>query len=139
MNKSSNSLGFETAASPATSEEVRKEVLNFAIVGGGPTGIEFAAELHDLVHEDLVVLYPSLIPLVRISVYDVAPKILSMFDASLATFATQKYKRDGIEIKTEHHIQSLRPGSPGSNPDDVTENSVTYTLKTKEEGEVGIG
>lgn len=29
------------------------------IVGGGPTGVEVAAELHDLITEDLVKLYPD--------------------------------------------------------------------------------
>ena len=32
---------FETAALPTTSDEVRKQLLNFAVVGGGPTGIEW--------------------------------------------------------------------------------------------------
>lgn len=29
-------------------------------VGGGPTGVELAAEMHDYVNEDLVHLFPSL-------------------------------------------------------------------------------
>lgn len=130
---------FETAASPTTSDKVRKEVLTFAIVGGGPTGIEFAAELHDLVHEDLVRIYPNLIPLVQICVYDVAPQILSMFDKSLSEYATKKYARDGIQIMTSHHILALRLGSPDQKPEDVDSSTATYTVTTKQEGDVGIG
>lgn len=37
---------FEQAASPNLSDTERRALLHFAIVGGGPTGIEFAAELH---------------------------------------------------------------------------------------------
>ena len=37
----------------------RKKLLSFVIVGGGPTGVEVAAELHDLITEDLVKLYPD--------------------------------------------------------------------------------
>ena len=99
------------------------------------TGVEFAAELYDLCHEDLQKVYPTLIPRIKISIYDVAPKILPMFDAKLAGYATQKFKRDGIAIKTEHHIEGLHPGVPGS-PDN---SGGCYTLKTKEDGEVGIG
>jgi NADH dehydrogenase FAD-containing subunit len=40
---------FETAALPTTSEEMKKQLLNFAVVGGGPTGIEWSAELHDII------------------------------------------------------------------------------------------
>jgi NADH dehydrogenase FAD-containing subunit len=66
-----------TATKPLTDEE-KSELLHFAIVGGGPTGIEFAAELHDLIHDDLATIYPDLVPFVRITVYDVAPKVLPM-------------------------------------------------------------
>jgi NADH:ubiquinone reductase (non-electrogenic) len=31
---------------PGQSEEERKRLLSFLVVGGGPTGVEFAAELH---------------------------------------------------------------------------------------------
>lgn len=37
---------FEQAASPNLTDTERRALLHFAIVGGGPTGIEFAAELH---------------------------------------------------------------------------------------------
>ncbi|KAL0354206.1 UNVERIFIED_CONTAM: External alternative NAD(P)H-ubiquinone oxidoreductase B1, mitochondrial [Sesamum angustifolium] len=39
---------FEKAVLPELTEEERKINLHFVIVGGGPTGVEFAAELHDL-------------------------------------------------------------------------------------------
>jgi NADH dehydrogenase len=32
---------FEAAALPTTSEEMKRTLLNFAVVGGGPTGIEW--------------------------------------------------------------------------------------------------
>lgn len=35
---------FETASLPTTPDAVRKQLLHFAVVGGGPTGIEFSAE-----------------------------------------------------------------------------------------------
>ncbi|KAK6512644.1 hypothetical protein TWF481_001526 [Arthrobotrys musiformis] len=128
---------FETASLPTTSDYLRKRLLNFAIVGGGPTGVEFAAELFDLCHEDLSRLYPTLIPYVKISIYDVAPKILPMFDAKLANYALNLFKRDGIQIKTEHHIQELRRGLPDSSDD--RNDAGCLTLTTQEEGDIGVG
>lgn len=84
---------FEQAALPNASDAERKRLLHFAVVGGGPTGIEFAAELHDLVHEDLAKLYPELMPHVAITIYDIAPKVLPMFDRNLAAYATNIFKR----------------------------------------------
>jgi NADH dehydrogenase len=45
---------FEQASLPTTTEEERKRLLNFVVCGGGPTGVEFAAELYDFLTEDLV-------------------------------------------------------------------------------------
>jgi len=53
---------FERAALPATTDEERKKLLSFIVVGGGPTGVEVAAELYDMIHEDLSSLYDWLIP-----------------------------------------------------------------------------
>jgi hypothetical protein len=38
-----------------TPEEERRKLLSFVVVGGGPTGVEVAAELYDMIHEDLSV------------------------------------------------------------------------------------
>lgn len=88
---------FEFASLPIPTE-MKQQLLRFAIVGGGPTGMEFAAELHDLICEDIMGIYPELTPLVEISVYDVAPKVLSMFDQSLEEYATETFRREGIKF-----------------------------------------
>lgn len=133
---------FEFASLPIP-REMKRQLLRFAIVGGGPTGMEFAAELHDLICEDLVRIYPELTSLVEISVYDVAPKVLSMFDQSLEEYATETFRREGIKIKTSHHVQALKFGLPNLRADksgDIVHNSYgCHTLTIKEEGEVGVG
>lgn len=129
---------FEAAALPTTPDAIKKNLLNFAIVGGGPTGIEFAAELHDLIAEDLDRMYPELIPFHKISVYDVSAKVLPMFDESLTKYATEAFRREGITIKTSHHVEGLKPGAPGNSPDSHADYAC-YTLNVKEEGEVGVG
>jgi NADH dehydrogenase FAD-containing subunit len=129
---------FEAAALPTTTDEQRRHLLNFAIVGGGPTGIEFSAELHDIIAEDLARIYPDLIPFHKITVYDVAKKVLPMFDEKLAKYAMENFAREGIDIKTDHHVEELRPGVPGEK-DSSTGDHKVYTLKVKEGGEVGVG
>ncbi|KAL2164468.1 hypothetical protein VTH06DRAFT_3684 [Thermothelomyces fergusii] len=103
---------FEQCAYPRgsdyLSDDDKRQLLHFAIVGGGPTGIEFAAELHDLIRDDLAPIYPELAPLVSITVYDVAPKVLPMFDQALAKYAMDTFARQNIMVKTEHHLERLR-------------------------------
>ena len=39
----------------------KKRLLSFVVVGGGPTGVEFTAELSDFIHQDLVRYYPEVL------------------------------------------------------------------------------
>ncbi|XP_022860067.1 external alternative NAD(P)H-ubiquinone oxidoreductase B1, mitochondrial-like isoform X2 [Olea europaea var. sylvestris] len=91
---------FEKAVLPELTEEERKTNLHFVIVGGGPTGIEFAAELHDFLHEDLLKIYPLAKDLVKITVIQSGDHILNMFDERICSFAEQKFQRDGIDVLT---------------------------------------
>lgn len=99
---------FELASDPCTSEEEKAALLHFAVVGGGPTGIELSAELHDFLKYDVAKLYPKLKPYAKLSVYDVAEKILGSFDSRLREYATKKFWRDGTEIKTGTKIQEVK-------------------------------
>ncbi|KAE8696614.1 External alternative NAD(P)H-ubiquinone oxidoreductase B1 [Hibiscus syriacus] len=98
---------FEKAVLPGLTEEERRINLHFVIVGGGPTGVEFAAELHDFVKEDLVNLYPSVKDLVKITVVQSGDHILNMFDERISCFAEQKFSRDGIDVQTGCRVISL--------------------------------
>jgi NADH:ubiquinone reductase (non-electrogenic) len=95
---------FERASLPYLDEEERKKNLHFVVVGGGPTGVEFAAELHDFVTEDLSKLYPSIQHLVKISLIEAADHILTMFDKRITEFAEDKFGRDGIDVKTGYKV-----------------------------------
>nr|GMC72851.1 external alternative NAD(P)H-ubiquinone oxidoreductase B2, mitochondrial-like [Ipomoea batatas]GME02633.1 external alternative NAD(P)H-ubiquinone oxidoreductase B2, mitochondrial-like [Ipomoea batatas] len=91
---------FERANLPSVPEEEKKRLLNFVVVGGGPAGVEFAAELHDLVTEDLFKLYPHLKEYVKITLLEAGGHILNMFDKRITAFAEEKFRRDGINLKT---------------------------------------
>ncbi|KAM3689528.1 hypothetical protein ACB098_09G054500 [Castanea mollissima] len=91
---------FERASLPSISEEEKKRILHFVVVGGGPTGVEFAAELHDYVYDDLVKLYPQSKDYVKITLIEAGDHILNMFDKRISAFAEEKFQRDGINVKT---------------------------------------
>ncbi|KAL6845265.1 hypothetical protein ACP4OV_024760 [Aristida adscensionis] len=95
---------FERASLPNLTEEERKKNLHFVIIGGGPTGVEFAAELHDFVKEDLAKLYPDVQKYVNISLIEAGGHILTMFDKRITQFAEEKFKRNGIDVKTNFKV-----------------------------------
>lgn len=130
---------FELASLPITPEAAKAHLLHFAIVGGGPTGMEFAAELSDLIHQDLSKIYPDLRQYIKITLFDVAPKVLPMFDSALSDYAVKTYSRQNIDIKTSHHVELLRKGLPDDPEAEANQAALPkghiYTLRTTEGGE----
>ncbi|KAK1283977.1 hypothetical protein QJS10_CPB21g00740 [Acorus calamus] len=98
---------LEKANLPNLSEEEKRKNLQFVIVGGGPTGVEFAAELHDFLTEDVGKIYPNIRDLVRITVVEAGGHILSMFDKRITAFAEQKFQREGIDVKLGYKVTKV--------------------------------
>ena len=90
---------FEDANLPGLSEEEIRDKLRFVICGGGPTGVEFAAELHDLLQEDIKKKYPDLLQYAEIILVDAAEKILSSFSKKLSEYAMKVFNRAKIDLK----------------------------------------
>ena len=91
---------FEQASEPNISPERRRNLLHFVVVGGGPTGVEFAAELHDFVMKEVRACYPSLMGAVSITLVDAADHILGAFDKSLSDYTTRHFQRQNIRVRT---------------------------------------
>ncbi|KAG4967667.1 hypothetical protein AAZX31_12G101500 [Glycine max] len=113
---------FEKAVLPSLSDDERRSNLHFVVVGGGPTGVEFAAELHDYVQEDLIKLYPTVKDKVKITLIQSGDHILNMFDERISSFAEQKFTRDGVEVQTGCRV--------------VAVNDKDITVKVKSTGDV---
>lgn len=80
--------------------------MTFVIVGAGPTGVEFTAELRDFIESDVPKFYPHLLPFVRIKLVEASDRVLTMFDEALQqeavkrlTEAPQKLLEQGLIAK----------------------------------------
>ena len=90
---------FERASLPDITPERARELLTFVFVGAGPTGVELAAELHDMVQQDVARLYPaSLLKHVSIEIVDLQDFVLSTYDRRIAEYATAQFKRQNIVL-----------------------------------------
>ncbi|CAP67418.1 uncharacterized protein PODANS_1_24200 [Podospora anserina S mat+] len=112
---------LELACLPTTSDEDRKRLLSFVVSGGGPTGVEFAAELYDLLNEDLIQLFPRLLRN-EISVHLIQSRdhILNTYDETLSTYAEERFARDQVEVLVNSRVS------------EVKEDSIVFTQKQKD-------
>jgi len=72
----------EAASRAGVSAADRRRLLSFVVCGGGPTGVEFSAELHDLLTQDVGRLYPELLPDISLTIIE-GRELLGAFDQSL--------------------------------------------------------
>eukprot|EP00891_Asterochloris_glomerata_P001208 jgi/Astpho2/1208/Aster-08175 len=102
---------FELAALPTTSPAERERLLTFVIVGGGPTGVELAAEIHDMIAEDMSSYFPNLKKLAKVKVIDTHDHILSAYDRQIAVYATEQFNRQGINLVLNCRVNAVEPGA----------------------------
>lgn len=89
---------FEWVASAQLSDAEAKAALAFVFVGGGPTGAECAAEVHDLIFQDLARMYSArVMDAVSVHVVD-GKELLGGFDEKLQAYAKQRFQRQSIHL-----------------------------------------
>jgi NADH dehydrogenase len=81
---------FEKASLPTISETERQRLLTFVVCGGGPTGVEFAAEMYDLVTEDMAKYFPHLSDYVQVYIVQSQDHILNTYDLRISKYAQDK-------------------------------------------------
>lgn len=85
------------ASIPGRDPAERARLLHVAVVGGGPTGVEFAGELADFVRRDLSKIDPNRARDVRITLIE-ADQLLGSFDTKLREYAALKLTRAGVHL-----------------------------------------
>lgn len=101
---------LETACLPTTSDEERRRLLSFVVCGGGPTGVEFAAEVFDLLNEDLPKAFPKLLRQeLSVHVIQSRSNILNTYDERISEYATQRFKKDDIDVLTNSRVVKILP------------------------------
>jgi NADH dehydrogenase len=100
-------LAFEAAESE-TDLKRQRELLTFAIVGAGPTGVELAGAIAELARYALVRDFRHIDPkTARVVLIEANPEILKAFPPRLAAAARTKLERLGVEVKTGVRVESV--------------------------------
>jgi NADH:ubiquinone reductase (H+-translocating) len=92
-------LAFEKAETETDHDE-RRRLLNFIIVGGGPTGVEMAGAIAELAKRALASDFRAIDPReARVILIEAGPRVLTPFDLSLSEAAKKLLEKLGVEVR----------------------------------------
>jgi NADH dehydrogenase len=100
-------LAFERAES-AENAQARAAWLNFAVVGGGPTGVELAGTLAEIARHTLRDEFRRIDPAeAKVRLIEAGPRVLSTFPESLSERARAQLEELGVEVVTGTPVNAI--------------------------------
>jgi NADH dehydrogenase len=100
---------FEQAACEED-PELRQTWLTFTIVGGGPTGVEFAGALMELIHGSLDRDFPHLdLRQVRVVLLEASDRLLEGMPGKLSDYAMKRLNKMGIDVRLKSQVVKITP------------------------------
>ncbi|MBE9166142.1 NAD(P)/FAD-dependent oxidoreductase [Pleurocapsales cyanobacterium LEGE 06147] len=100
---------FERAAY-VTEESQRRQLLTFVIVGGGPTGVELAGALIELIKQPLARDYPLIDPRqARVILLHSGERLLGKLPEHLGNYTCRQLRRRGVRVHLQTRVSSVTP------------------------------
>jgi len=101
-------ISFERAET-ADTEEDRKRLLTFIVIGGGPTGVEMAGAIAEIARHALRYDFRHIDPRsARILLIEGGPRILPAFPEDLSAYAQRSLEKMGVEVMTSSMVTDVR-------------------------------
>lgn len=101
---------FEVAEKE-TNIEKQKELLTFAIVGAGPTGVELAGTIVEIAQHTLASEFRHIDPSkTRVLLIEAGPKVLAAFNDELSKKAEEDLEELGVEILKNTRVTEITEG-----------------------------
>jgi NADH dehydrogenase len=89
----------------------RERLMTIAIVGGGPTGVELAGALADLIHRSLKSNFRRIdTSKLRVILIENSPKILEHYNPDQSDYAKQRLQHLGVEVRNETRVMDVQKG-----------------------------
>lgn len=95
------------AASHEPDSAVRKQLLSFVIVGGGPTGVELAGQLADMLHHEMRDLYQQIdYDEISITLVDAGDRLLKQFHPEVSHLAEKRLREMRVNVRLNTRVAS---------------------------------
>ena len=97
---------FELAIAAGADE--RRRLLTFVVAGGGPTGVEYAGALSELIHGPLMRDFPGLLSEeIRIELVEAGPTVLSAMPERLRDYVLERLGRRRVSVRLGTAVEAV--------------------------------
>jgi NADH dehydrogenase len=104
-------LAFESAEYECSDEE-RRAALTFAIVGGGPTGVELAGAIKEIAAQTIPEDFRRIdTTTARVVLFQGGDRLLEAFPPELSDRAKRDLEAMGVEVRLNCRVTNVRPGA----------------------------
>lgn len=129
--RSSLLLAFERAES-SDDEAVRKRLMTFVIVGGGPSGVELAGSIAELARHTLARDFRRIDPQsTTVILLEEGARILSTFPKSLSAYAARRLGSLGVTVRVNCAVKNITAESVDAAGDIIPSGLTIWTAGVK--------
>lgn len=101
-------LSIYERAENEVNPEVRSSLLNFVVVGGGPTGVELAGAIADISRTVLLNDFKNIDPTqTRVVLIEAGQRVLAQFSEELSIRAKKDLEDMGVEVRTSTRVEKI--------------------------------
>jgi NADH dehydrogenase len=119
-------LAFELAEREAD-EAIRRPLLTFVIIGGGPTGVELAGAIAEISRQVIVSDFRRIDPReARIILVEAGPRILPTFDERLAARAVHALEARGVEVLAGKPVRAVETESVHFDGSEISAHTIIW-------------
>lgn len=91
---------------PIDSEE-RKRLQHFVVCGGGPTGVELAAEIKDYIVQDLSKIIPGIEKEMKVTLIEAQANVLATFHPRLIEYTKEVFREQELELRCNTMVKKV--------------------------------
>ena len=124
-------LAFELAETEPDTDE-RRRLLNFVVVGGGPTGVEMAGAIAELAKRALAMDFRTIDPRsARIVLVEAGDRLLKSFHESLSQSARRALEHLGVEVRLGTRVTRCDGAGISTAPERIESSTIIWAAGVK--------
>ena len=91
-------------------DRIDEGAVDFVIVGGGPTGVEVAGALSEMINTTMVHEFPALAPRARVHIVNHGNALLAMFADKGHAYTARVLEKDNVDLRLGIGVTEIGPG-----------------------------